>query len=95
LALVTIRPFADGLSDRQAANAVRNRIDWKYVLCLELTDPGFDASVLSEFSGRLLAGSAESLLFDTFLTLCRDRQLVRARSRQRTDSITAGMPSSR
>jgi transposase len=86
LALVTILQFAEGLSDRQAAHAVRSRIDWKYVLRLELTDPGFDASVLSEFRGRLLAGSAESLLFDRLLTWCRDRQLVKARGRQRTDS---------
>jgi transposase len=86
LALVTILPFAEGLSDRQAANAVRSRIDWNYVLRLELTDPGFDASVLSEFRGRLLAGSAESLLFDRLLTWCRDRHLVKARGRQRTDS---------
>ena len=86
LALVTLLQFAEGLSDRQAANAVRSRIDWKYVLRLELTDPGFDASVLSEFRSRLLAGSAEYLLFETLLTWCRDRQLVQARGRQRTDS---------
>jgi transposase len=86
LALVTILQFAEGLSDRQAAHAVRSRIDRKYVLRLELTDPGFDASVLSEFGGRLLAGSAESLLFDTLLTWGRDRQLIKARGRQRTDS---------
>ena len=86
LALVTILQFAEGLSDRQAANAVRGRIDWKYVLRLELTDPGFDGSVLSEFRTRLIAGAAESLLFETLLTWCRDRQLVKARGRQRTDS---------
>ncbi len=72
--------------DRQAAHAVRSRIGWKYVLRLELTDSGFDASVLSEFRTRLLAGAAESLLFDTLLTWCRDRQLVMAGGRQRTDS---------
>jgi transposase len=86
LALVTILQFAEGLSERQAAHAVRRRIDWKYVLRLELTDPGFDASVLSGFRSRLLAGSAEALLFDRLLTWCRDRQLVKARGRQRTDS---------
>jgi transposase len=86
LALVTILQFAEGLSDRQAAHAVRSRIDWKYVLRLELTDPGFDASVLSEFRGRLIAGAAEYLLFDTLLSWCRSRQLVKARGRQRTDS---------
>ena len=53
LALVPILQFAEGLSDRQAAEAVRGRIDWKYALALELPDPGFDASVLSEFRTRL------------------------------------------
>ena len=48
--------FAESLSDRQAADAVRGRIDWKYALALELTDPGFDASVLSEFRTRLIEG---------------------------------------
>ena len=86
LGLVTILQFAEGLSDRQAADAVRRRIDWKYVLRLELTDAGFDASVLSEFRTRLMAGAAEYLLFETLLTWCRSRQLVNARGRQRTDS---------
>jgi transposase len=86
LALVTLLQFAENLSDRRAAEAVRSRIDWKYLLGLELTDPGFDASVLSEFRGRLVAGSAEQLLLDTLLTLCRERKLLRPRGRQRTDS---------
>ena len=61
VALATILQFAEGLSDRQAADAVRSRIDWKYLLCLELTDPGFDHTVLSEFRTRLLEGEAELL----------------------------------
>src|ERR687892_394666 len=59
LALVTLMQFSEGLSDRQAAEAVRARIDWKYALGLELTDPGFDFSVLSEFRARLIDGAAE------------------------------------
>src|SRR5262245_51111732 len=86
LALVTILQFAEGLSDRRAADAVRSRIDWKYVLRLELSDPGFDASILSEFRTRLIAGGAETLLLETLLTWCRERQLLTARGRQRTDS---------
>ncbi len=46
LALVTLMQFREGLSDRQAAEAVRARIDWKYLLALDLADPGFDRSVL-------------------------------------------------
>lgn len=71
LALVTIMQFAEGLSDQQAAAAVRCRIDWKYALSLELTDPGFDSSVLCEFRTRLLVGGAEHLLFETLLTVLR------------------------
>ncbi len=78
--------FAENLSDRRAANAVRSRIDWKYLLGLELTDPGFDASVLSEFRNRLVAGGAEEQLLDTLLMLCRELKLLRARGRQRTNS---------
>jgi transposase len=64
LALVTVMQVAEGLSDRQAAEAVRVRIDWKYALGLDLTDPGFDYSVLCEFRARLVQGSAEHRLLD-------------------------------
>jgi transposase len=86
LVLVTIFQYAEGLSDRQAADAVRSRIDWKYALGLELTDPGFDSSVLCEFRARLVAGHAEAQLLDALLERCRDRQLLSNHGRQRTDS---------
>ncbi len=86
LALVTIMQFREQLSDRQAAEAVRARIDWKYLLGLELTDPGFDFSVLCEFRDRLLAGSAAALLLDKLLTRCRTMGLLTVRGQQRTDS---------
>src|SRR5215467_11010480 len=69
LALVSVLQYAEGWSDRQAAEAVRSRIEWKYALTLSLDDPGFDASVLCEFRSRLIAGKAELLLFETLLTL--------------------------
>ena len=86
LALVTVLQFAEGLSDRQAAEAVRGRIDWKYALGLELTDPGFDSSVLCEFRSRLVNGRAELQLLDALLERCRELGLIRERGRQRTDS---------
>ena len=86
LALVTVMQFAEGLSDRQAADAVRARIDWKYALSLELSDPGFDASVLCEFRARLLEGGSERLLFEHLLERFRRMGLVKARGKQRTDS---------
>src|SRR5215813_2056092 len=86
LALVTLMQFRENLADRQAAEAVRARIDWKYLLSLELTDPGFDFSVLSEFRDRLLAGSAVELLLDKLLERCRALGLLTGRGQQRTDS---------
>lgn len=86
LALTTVMQFAEGLSDRQAADAVRTRLDWKYLLCLELTDPGFHFSVLSAFRERLIVGEAEYLLFDTLLNQLRELGLLKARGTQRTDS---------
>jgi transposase len=86
LALTTVLQFAEELPDRQATDAVRARLDWKYVLRLELDDPGFDASVLCEFRARLVAGEAEWLLFEALLAWARTRQLLKARGRQRTDS---------
>jgi transposase len=86
LALVTIMQFRENLADRQAAEAVRARIDWKYLLSLELTDPGFDFSVLSEFRDRLLASSTEELLLEKLLEGCRAMGWLKARGSQRTDS---------
>ena len=86
LAWVTIMQFRETLSDRQAAEAVRARIDWKYFLALDLTDPGFDFSVLSEFRDRLLAGSAEERLLDKLLERSQAHGLLKSRGQQRTDS---------
>jgi transposase len=86
LALVTVMQFVENLSDQQAADAVRGRLDWKYLLGLELTDPGFDASVLSEFRARLINQHAEERLLEKMLTLFQQKGWLKARGRQRTDS---------
>jgi transposase len=86
LALALVLQYVEGLSDRQAADAVRGRIDWKYALGLELTDPGFDHTVLSEFRARLVSKDAERLLLDTLLERLRKLGLIKQRGRQRTDS---------
>ncbi|HET7519686.1 MAG TPA: transposase, partial [Actinomycetes bacterium] len=86
LALTSVLQFVEGLSDRQAADAVRGRIDWKYALGLELTDTGFDASVLSEFRARLLSHSQGQRLLDRMLDCLRERGLLMRGGRQRTDA---------
>ena len=86
LALATLLQFMEGLTDRQAAHAVRTRIDWKYLLCLELADPGFDHTVLSEFRSRLVEHGAERRLFNAVLALAKERGVLKAGGRQRSDS---------
>ncbi len=86
LALVTVMQFVEGLSDRQAAEAVRSRIDWKYALSLELTDTGFDFSILSEFRQRLLTKGKESKLLDKILESFQDKKLLKSGGKQRTDA---------
>lgn len=86
LALITLMQFRENLSDRQAAESVRSRIDWKYLLGLELTDSGFDHSVLCEFRSRLLSGQTEHLLLEKLLEQCQTLGLIKARGKQRTDS---------
>jgi transposase len=86
LALITVMQFMENLTDRQAADAVRDRVSWKYVLGLELTNPGFHYSVLSEFRQRLIASSAERMLLDKLLERCAARGLLKGKENQRTDS---------
>src|SRR5215475_5319257 len=85
-ALVTILQFAENLTDRQTADAVRGRIDWKYALGLELSDAGVDFSILSEFRTRLIAGGAEERLLTQMLGLFVGRGLLKVHGTQRTDS---------
>lgn len=86
LALVTVMQFVENLTDRQAADAVRSRIDWKYALGLDMTDAGFHYSVLCEFRGRLLSGGQEMLLFETMLDCFKSKELLKPGGKQRTDS---------
>lgn len=86
LAMVLVMQFLENLSDRQAAQAVRGRIDWKYALSLELTDPGFDFSVLSEFRDRIISGGVEQQILDKMLKRFWELKLLSAKGKQRTDS---------
>src|SRR5918998_1757768 len=86
LALVMVLQYLEGLTDRQAADAVRRCMDWKYALSLELTDPGFDFTLLHDFRDRLLTHEAAQRLLDTFLTACKARGWIKVRGAQRTDS---------
>jgi len=86
LAQVTVMQYMEGLTDRQAVEAVRGRIDWKYSLGLSLTYAGFHHSILGDFRDRLLAGKKEALLFDEVLERLKEAGLLKGKGKQRTDS---------
>ncbi|MGW8557152.1 IS1182 family transposase [Streptomyces tubercidicus] len=86
LALVSVLQFVEGLTDRQAAEAVRARIDFKYALGLHLDDPGFDFSVLSEFRDRLAGADGGRRVMDGVLAAAREKGLLKSAGRARTDS---------
>lgn len=86
LAWVIVMQYAENLTDRQAADAIRARIDWKYVPGLELKDAGFHYSVLSEFRQRLLTDEAVHPLFETLLTRLKETGMLKKHQRQRTDA---------
>jgi transposase len=86
LALVPIRPDVEEVSERQAAEAVRSRMDWQDALSRERTDPGFDSTGFSALRARVVVGSADQRLLDALLASGRARQWRKARGRQRPDS---------
>ena len=86
LALVLVMQYIEGLTDRQAADAVRRCMDWKYALSLDLTDSGFDFTLLHDFRHRLLAHEAGQRFLDTLLATCKARGWIKARGTQRTES---------
>ena len=86
LALVTIMQYIEGLTDRQAADAVRRCMDWKYALSLTLEDSGFNFTLLHDFRERLVQDEATPRLLDPFLVTCKERGWIKARGTQRTDS---------
>ncbi len=86
LALVMVMQYIEGLTDRQAADAVRRCMDWKYALSLDLTDPGFDFTLLHDVRGRVLTHQAGQRFLDAFLAACNARGWIKVRGTQRTDS---------
>ncbi len=86
LAMVLVLAQIEDLSDVEAAESVRARLDWKYLLALPLDDAGFDASILGDFRARLLTHGAEERLLTLLLEVVQTQGLLRTRGRQRTDA---------
>ncbi len=76
----------EGLSDQQAAEMVRGRLDWKYALSFPLDSTGFDASILTDFRQRLVEHEAQELLLEPILRICVQRGWIVPKGKQRVDS---------
>jgi transposase len=85
-ALGMVRLSIEGLTERQAADAVRRGLDWKSARSLELTAPGVDFTLLPDCRDRLLTHEAAQRLLDTGLLACNARGWINARGTQRPDS---------
>ncbi|PYC77879.1 DUF397 domain-containing protein [Streptomyces tateyamensis] len=86
LALITVFQMAENLTDRQAAEAVRDRLSWMYALGLGLEDTGFDFTVLSQFRTRVAEHQLEEKVLDLLLARLTEQGLLAAGGKQRTDS---------
>ncbi|MFJ9567970.1 IS1182 family transposase [Streptomyces fuscichromogenes] len=86
LAMVSVLQYAENLTDRQAAEAVRCRLDWKYCLGMDLDDSGFDYSVLSEFRDRMAEADRADRLLAVMVDHLVAAGLVKRRGAVRTDS---------
>jgi transposase len=91
VALVVVMQDIEGLTDRQAAAAVRRGLDGQYALSLALTEPGFDFTLLDDFRQRLRAHEAGQRFLETFLAACKARGWIKTRGTQRTDSTDAAV----
>ena len=83
LALVTVMQYMEGLSDRQAADAVRRCMAWKYALSLELSDPGFNFTLLHDFRERLVRHEGAQQLLGRLLETCKARGWIKTRGKRR------------
>jgi len=87
LAFVTVFQDMEDLSDRQAAEAMRVRLDWKFALHHPVDYVGFNFSVLSEYRARLVTHKAEARVFDAVVEQLKELGMIKVRGRQRTDSL--------
>ncbi len=86
VALVTIFQMLERVPDRQAAELVVSRLDWKYALHLPLLYSGFHFTDLYAFRVRLVEHGKERLVFDQILAKLKALGLFKPRGKMRTDS---------
>lgn len=86
LALILVMQYMEKLSDRQAAEQVGARIDWKYILGLKLEDEGIRYQILTDFRKRIVEGDKVEFLLNTILEQLEEKGWLPGKKKQRTDA---------
>jgi IS5 family transposase len=86
VATVMVLQALEGLSDRDAARALRDRISWKVAAGLALDDPGFDYSVLTYWRTRLRRSDRPERIFEAVREVVAATGVVAGRTRRAVDS---------
>ncbi len=86
VASVMVLQALEGLSDRDAARALRDRISWKVACGLALTDEGFDYSVLTYWRTRLRTSERPERIFDAVRSVIDATGVLKGKTRRALDS---------
>src|SRR5581483_10960452 len=86
IATVMVLQALEGLSDRDAAKALRDRISWKVATGLALDDGGFDYSVLTYWRARLRRSDRPERVFDAVRAVITETGVLNGKARRALDS---------
>ena len=86
VASVMVLQALEGLSDRDAVRALRDRISWKVACGLALTDEGFDYSVLTYWRTRLRTSERPERIFDAVRSVIDATGVLKGKTRRALDS---------
>jgi IS5 family transposase len=86
VATVMVLQALEGLSDRDAARALRDRISWKVACGLALDDEGFDFSVLTYWRTRLRKSEQPERIFDAVRSVIDATGILKGKTRRALDS---------
>jgi IS5 family transposase len=86
IASVMVLQSLEGLSDRDAARALRDRISWKVACGLALDDPGFHHTVLAYWRNRLRASERQERIFEAVRQVIDATGVLKGKTRRALDS---------
>src|SRR6266496_6789755 len=86
MASVMVLQSLEGLSDRDAARALTDRISWKVATGLALDDEGFHPTVLTYWRSRLRASARPERIFDAVREVITETGVLAGKSRRALDS---------